>query len=60
VSLACPEVWGFPHIEHLIYLLLLDKGDGGVDTEESKDACQTIMDIHIAMPVVICVVLDKV
>ena len=58
--LVLPSLWSLPHIEHLVYILLLDKGDQGIDTEESKYACHTIMDLHSDLPIAICVVLDKV
>jgi hypothetical protein len=47
-------------MEHLVYLLLLEKGDGGVKAEESKYAIQTILDLHSALSIAICVVLDNV
>ena len=60
MSLACPALWGFLHIEHLICFLLLEKGDRGIDPKESKDACQAILDLHSALPTAICVVLENV
>ncbi len=38
VSLAFPTLWGLPKIDHLVILLMLEKGDGRVDTEDSKYA----------------------
>ena len=58
--LAFSALWSLPHIEHLVYLLLLEKGDGGIDKEESKYACHSVLHLHSALPVAICVVLDKV
>ena len=39
VLLAVPSMWSLPQAEHLVYLLLLEKGDEGIDMEESKYAC---------------------
>ncbi len=43
-----------------MYLLLLQKGDGGVKAEESKYTKQAIVHLHSALPVDIGVVLDNV
>ena len=58
--MVCPTLWGLPQIEHLAYLLLLEKGDEGVDTEETKNAGQAISDLHSALAIAIGVVLNKV
>ena len=55
-----PALWGLPLIEHLVYFLLLEKGDGGVKAEESKYAAQAILNFHGALRVDIGVVLDDV
>ena len=51
---------GFPEAEHLIYLLLLEEGDGGVDPEYTKDTGEAVMHMHGALPVTIGVMLNQV
>ena len=58
--LAVPSLWSLPQVEHLVYLLLLEKGYGGIDTKESKYVCYAILDLHSALPVAIGVVLASV
>ena len=33
VVVTFPSLWGLPEIEHLVYFLLLQKGDLGVESE---------------------------
>ena len=44
----------------MVYLLLLQKGDGGVKAKESKYADQAILNFHGTLHVAIGVVLDGV
>ena len=37
---------GLPEAQHLVYLLLLEEGYGGVDHEETKDAGEAILYLH--------------
>jgi len=60
VSRSCPSVGGFPEAEHLIYFLVLEEGDGGVDPDKKKDAGEVILHLHGALPVTIHVMLDQV
>ena len=53
-------LWGFPYIEHLVDLLLLEKGDGGVEAEESDYASHEILYLHSTLPGAIGVMLDSV
>ncbi len=50
----------FPEAEHLIYFMLLEEGDGGVDPEKPKDAGEAVMHLHDALPITIDVMLDQV
>jgi hypothetical protein len=60
VSGLFPTVGGLPEAKHLIYLMLLEKRDGRVDPEESKDAGETILYLYGALIVAICEAWDKV
>ncbi len=55
-----PAVRGFPQAKHLVYLILFEEGDGGVDFEETKDAGEAVLHLHGALPVAMGVVMDKV
>ena len=60
VALTFPSFWGLPEIEHLVYFLLLHKGDRGVKSEESKYAARTILDFHDALSIATSVMLADV
>jgi hypothetical protein len=52
-------VRGFPQAKHLVYLVLLEEGDGGVDFEETKDAGEAVLHLHGALPFAMGVLMEK-
>ena len=60
VAATFPSLWGLPEIVHLVYFLLLQKGDRGVRSEQTKYAAQAILNFHGALPIVKGVTLDDI
>ena len=47
---AGPHDGGISKEEDLVYLCLLEKGNGRVELEYFKNTCQTLLDFHSALP----------
>jgi hypothetical protein len=55
---SSPAGGGNSLLNHLIYLRLLDEGDGWVDTEESKEPGEAVVYVHQVLPVTVGVSVD--
>ena len=47
----------FPYTKDLVYLRLLEKIDGGVELEYSKNIFYSVLDLHSALPFPVDVVM---
>ncbi len=55
---SSPSGGGNYLLNHLIYLRLLEKGDGWVDSEESKEPSEAVVYVHRVLPVTVGVSAD--
>jgi hypothetical protein len=58
MACSCLAMGGFPKTKHLIYLLFLEEGDGGVYPEGSEDAGEAVLYLHGALPAPVYAVLQ--
>ena len=58
VARARPSSGSLPRSEHLIYFRLLHESNGGVEAKEFESSLKAVMDVQVALPVTVRVVLD--
>ncbi len=58
VGRVSPPGWRLPRTEHLIYFRLWHEGSGGVYAKEFEYSFKAVMDVQVALPASVRIVLD--